>query len=176
MPSSQQDRCCQGDKRGNHINAQKILLIKMFIVLFKRKVLFNSYLIPFKGKEGVEEIFLYKDEAGPFSPINIITYLELSSFSFHSVFSPMGNYKGSKLGTTSLLIHISILCTIWMVCILRKSVLWTGWESLSRNWSSAFSLLQKSASGNLPNSLQRLILLFVSVFISSTSIDSQSCL
>lgn len=35
----------------------------MFIVLFKRKVLFNSYLIAFEGKEGAEEIFLYKDEA-----------------------------------------------------------------------------------------------------------------
>lgn len=31
----------------------------MLIVFFKKKVLFNSYLIPFKGKEGAEEIFFF---------------------------------------------------------------------------------------------------------------------
>lgn len=125
----------------------------MFIVLFKRKVLFNSCLIPFKGKEGVEEIFLYTDKACPFPPTNIITYLKLSSFCFKCFF-PMRNYNRSKLGTTFLLIHISKLCTIWTVCILRKSVLWTGWDSLGKNWSPkmtpAFCNTQKSASGTRP--------------------------
>lgn len=67
----------------------------MFIVVFKRKVLFNSYLIPFKGKEEVEEIFLYKDQACPVSPINIkYNNLFESSFLFFSeCFFPMGNYK-----------------------------------------------------------------------------------
>lgn len=40
----------------------------MLNVLFKRKVLFNSYLIPFEGEEGAEEIFLYKDETFFFLP------------------------------------------------------------------------------------------------------------
>lgn len=70
---------------------------------------------------------------------------------FSQCFFPMGNYKGSKLGTTSLLIRISVLCTVSRVCILRKSVLWTEWESLGRKWSTtmppAFCNTQKSASG-----------------------------
>lgn len=124
----------------------------MFIVLFKRKVLFNSYLIPFKGKEGVKEIFLYKDQTCLLSPINIKynNLFETFFLFFSQCFFPMGNYKGSKLGTTSLLIHFSVLCTVWTVYILRRRVLWTGWESLGRNWSTtmppASCNTQKSAS------------------------------
>lgn len=70
---------------------------------------------------------------------------------FFLVFSQWEITREANLGLLLCsYIHISVLCTVWMVCILRKSVLWIGWQNRGRNWSPqmspAFCNIQKSAS------------------------------
>lgn len=124
----------------------------MFIVLFKRKVLFNSYLFPFKGKEGAEEIFLYKDKACPFFPINIITYLKLSSFSLHSVFSPWELIREANLGLL-LCSYIFQFCVWYEPCVFWGGV-FSGQDGRALVGSDPPQCLQPSATPrNLPVTL-----------------------